>query len=147
MAVTPLQARCRSCLGDFFLFEIVDRRSTTCPRCGRILTDSDHVFIEAAQRADMAQRQLIKELGRIQSAHGVLSTLPNTLLRNVFEELNWERPFRADAALANEELALLDKHRARWRAYRTEGTESVTRAGRRKLFRRRRSERCHEAFR
>jgi hypothetical protein len=86
----------------------------------------------------MAQRLLIKELRRVHAAHGVLSILPSTLLRNVFEELNWERPFRVDATFANEELALLDEHRAGWRAYRTDATESETRAGWRRLFRRRR---------
>jgi hypothetical protein len=95
----------------------------------------------------MAQHSLIKELRRIHAAHGVLSILPSTLLRNVFEGLDWERPFRADAALADEELARLDKHRARWRAYRTDATESETRAGWRKLFawRRRRDDVAKDA--
>lgn len=137
MPVTPLQARCRSCLGDFFLFEIVDRQSTTCPRCGQILTDSDYVFLDAARRADLAQRLLIKELGRIHAAQGVLSVRPSTLLRNVFEGLNWERPFRERPALANEELAQLDKYRARWRGYGRDGSESVSKVRRRRPLRRR----------
>ena len=125
MPVSPLQARCRHCLGDFFLFEIVDRRSTTCPRCGRTLTDTDEFFLEAAEWADVAQRLLIEQLRHVQSAHGVLSVLPNTLLRNVFEQLDWERPFRADAALADQEIALLDKYRARWRAHRADRATTI----------------------
>jgi hypothetical protein len=67
----------------------------------------------------------------------VLSILPNTLLRNVFEGLNWERPFRENPALANDELAQLDKHRARWRGYQGDGSESVSEVRRRRPPRRR----------
>lgn len=129
MATTPLQARCRRCLADFFLFEIVDRRKTTCPRCGSLLTDSDWVFLEAAQNADAAQRVLVRELARIHAAQGVLAIHPKTLLRNLFEGLNWERPFREDAAFADEALADLDRYRTRWQAHRDDVDATAAGAG------------------
>jgi hypothetical protein len=116
MAVTPLQARCRRCHADFFLFEIVDRRSTTCPRCGRSLSDSDFVFLEAAQNAEAALRMLVRSLVRIHGSHGVLGMLPGSLFRNLFEGINWERSFREDRAFASEALEDLDRYRARWQA-------------------------------
>ena len=125
MPVAPIQARCKRCRRDFYLFELVDRRNTTCPRCGWALTDSPHVLLEEARRVDAAQRALVNALQRVHAAHGVLSILPHTVLRNIFEEVDWQRPFQESETLVNEELAHLDKHREGWLEHRSDVAEDA----------------------
>ena len=63
MAVTPTEARCRRCKADLHLFELLDYRSGTCPRCGWTITP-DHAsqLLEDAARADIAQRHIVGAL-------------------------------------------------------------------------------------
>jgi hypothetical protein len=68
VAVTAIKARCRRCRQDFHLFEVLDQRDGTCPRCGWSL--SHHwtaTLLEEAARADIAQRHLVAALRRLRN--------------------------------------------------------------------------------
>jgi hypothetical protein len=110
MAVTPIAARCRRCSEDFYLFELGDHRSGTCPRCGWILTlDWTAVLLEEASRADLAQRHLVGALRNLRSLPGNLVLRPQTVLRNLFEEVGWEQDLAEDPELLREELHALGR--------------------------------------
>jgi hypothetical protein len=108
MAVTPIEARCRRCGEDFHLFEVTEQRRGTCPRCGWMLTpDWTAKLLEDAARADIAQRHLVGALRSLRNLPGNVAVRPHTVLRNLFEEVGWQRDFAEDPALLREELAEL----------------------------------------
>ena len=107
MPVTA-EIRCGRCDGDFSLFELLDTRSGSCPRCGRRLTDDwAPVLIEEAARVDLAQRQLAKSLRRLRSLPGTFVVLPHSILRNVSEALGWDAPVVDDGGSLDDQRKLL----------------------------------------
>lgn len=115
MPVTPIEARCRRCGDDFHLFEVRDQRLGTCPRCGWILTpDWTAKLLEDAARADIAQRHLVGALRSLRNLPGNVAVRPHTVLRNLFEEVGWQRDLVEDPGLLREELRELRRLLASW---------------------------------
>ena len=115
----PIQARCRRCGGDFFrpffLFEVVEATTGECPRCHRPLSpDWTPVLRGEARRADAAQRQLVSALRRLVGLPGNLEILPHSVLRNLFEEIGWERALAAEPTLISEEVRRLREQVQAW---------------------------------
>lgn len=99
MAVTPIGAQCERCGEEFHLFELLDTRTGTCPRCNQALTpDWTQQLLEESQRADRAMRQLVASLRRLNSLPGTFTVQPASVLRNVVEETGWELLDRRTAA-------------------------------------------------
>jgi hypothetical protein len=115
MAVAPIQARCDRCAQDFHLFELLDRRTGRCPRCGRTLTeDWTSTLLEEAARADIAQRHLVAALRSLHQLPGVFSIQPYSVLRNLFEEAGWDHERMKDPDWVREELPRLRALLAGW---------------------------------
>lgn len=90
MTVTPIQARCQRCGGDFHLFEVVDARTGLCPRCGwRLTEDWTAALLDDAARADIAQRHLVAALRNLRNLPGTMTLLPSSVLRNIMNEVGW----------------------------------------------------------
>ena len=105
MAVTPIQARCRRCREDFSLFEILDQRSGICPRCGVSLSpDWTANLLEDAALVDVAQRHFVGALRSLRNHPGNVLLRPHTVLRNLFEEVGWERDLADHPDVLHEEL-------------------------------------------
>ena len=103
MPVTPIEARCRRCGGDFQLSEVRNERRGTCPRCGWILSpDWTARVLEEVARADFAQRHLVGALCSLQSLPGNLAVKPHTVLRNLMEEVGWQDAIARDGMLHDE---------------------------------------------
>lgn len=110
VTVGPIQARCRRCAGDFDLFEVVDGRSGMCPRCGwRLTEDWAAALLEAAARAEGAQRQLVAALRRLRDLPGNLVLLPSSLVRNVIEEVGWTADLEEHRELLTDERRRLSR--------------------------------------
>lgn len=93
MTVTPVEARCNRCRGDFLLSELLEARDGCCPRCRWRLTDDwAAVLLEEAARVDAAQRSLAGSLRRLRDLPGNMVLLPHPVLRNLTEALGWDRP-------------------------------------------------------
>ena len=111
----PIQARCRRCGGDFFLFEVVEATTGECPRCHWPLSpDWTPVLRDEARRADVAQRQLVSALRRLVGLPGNVEILPHSVLRNLFEEIGWERALAAEPGLITEEVRRLREQVEAW---------------------------------
>lgn len=114
-AAAPIQARCRRCQGDFFLYEVVEDQTGECPRCRWPLTpDWVPLLMEEAKRADAAQRHLVIALRRLVGVPGNLEILPHSVLRNLFEEIGWERELASEPALIREEVRRLRERVEAW---------------------------------
>jgi hypothetical protein len=105
MTVSPIEARCRRCGDDFFLFELLDARDGNCPRCGWILTrDWTDKLLEDARRADAAQLHLVRALRSLRALPGNVVPRPSSLLRNLVEQVRWQHDLIEDPELLQEEL-------------------------------------------
>jgi hypothetical protein len=130
MAVTPIEARCRRCGEDFHLFELLDDRSGRCPRCGWTLTqDWTHKLLEDAKRADISQRHLVAALRSLQNLPGNITVRPHTVMRNLFEEVGWERDAAADPALLRSEIREFRHYLAEWELLDPEVAEAQPHRG------------------
>jgi hypothetical protein len=97
MPVTPIAAHCRRCSRPFHLYEIVDGRDGCCPRCNRILSDDwTAVLREEASRADVALRDLVGALRRLRTVPSNAAVSPQSIMRNLFEEVGWQRDIEHD---------------------------------------------------
>lgn len=115
MAVTPIEAHCRRCLERFYLFELLDDRTGRCPRCGRTLSqDWVPELLRQARTADITQRRLIASLRGLRDIPGNLMLRPHTVLRNLFEEVGWQRDLAENPAALREELRELHRLLAEW---------------------------------
>ncbi len=114
-AAAPIQARCRRCQGDFFLYEVVEDKTGECPRCRWPLSpDWVPLLMEEAKRADAAQRHLVTALRRLVGLPGNMEILPHSVLRNLFEEIGWERELASEPALIREEVRRLRERVEAW---------------------------------
>jgi hypothetical protein len=115
MTVTPIQARCSRCLGDFQLFEVVEARTGLCPRCGwRLTEDWTAALLDDAARADIAQRHLVGALRGLRNLPGSLVLLPHSVLRNVVAEVGWTRDTTEHFELLADERRRLDELHRTW---------------------------------
>jgi hypothetical protein len=115
MALVPIEARCRRCRGDFHLFELLDDRSGTCPRCGWPLTvDWTDLLLDDAARADIAQRLLVGALRNLRSLPGNMALRPHVVLRNLFEEVGWQNELADDPEMLREALGELRRLLTAW---------------------------------
>lgn len=115
MAVAPIKARCRRCRSDFHLFELLDSRSGTCPRCGWTLTpDWTSQLLLGAARADIAQRHLVGALRSLRNLPGNVAVRPHVLVRNLFEEVGWQTDLAEDPDMLREELRELRRLLIAW---------------------------------
>jgi hypothetical protein len=131
MAVTPIKARCQRCHEDFHLFELLDERSGCCPRCGWTLTqDWTHKLLQDAQRADVALRHLVAALRSLHNLPGNVFVRPHTVLRNLFEEVSWQRDLATDPTLLRSELRELRRLLAEWELLDPEVAEAQPHRGR-----------------
>ena len=129
MAAAPIQARCRRCGGDFFLFEVVEAKTGECPRCHWPLSpDWNPLLFEEARRADAAQRHLVIALRRLVGLPGNLEILPHSVLRNLFEEIAWERELAGEPALIREEVRRLREQVEAWERLAPDQTAADERA-------------------
>jgi hypothetical protein len=115
MPVTPIEARCRRCGDDFALFEVRVQRTGVCPRCGWMLTpDWTAKLLEDAAVADVAQRHLVNALRSLRSLPGNAVVRPHTVLRNLFEEVGWQKDLADDPEMLRDELRELRRLVAAW---------------------------------
>ena len=131
MAVTAITARCRRCRQDFHLFEVLDHRDGTCPRCGWSL--SHHwtaTLLEEAARADIAQRHLVDALRRLRNLPGNVLLRPHIVLRNLFEEVGWHKDLADDTDTLQEELPELRQLLAAWELLDPDVAAALPRRGR-----------------
>jgi len=114
-AAAPIQARCRRCQGDFFLYEVVEDKTGECPRCQWPLSpDWTPLLLEEAKRADAAQRDLVTALRRLVGLPGNMEILPHSVLRNLFEDIGWERALASEPVLIREEIRRLRERVEAW---------------------------------
>jgi hypothetical protein len=129
MHATPIEARCRRCSADFYLFELIAQRSGRCPRCGHGLTpDWSAALLDSTIRAIGAQRALVGALYRLNDLPGDMVLRPHTVLRSMFEEIGWERELADDPQLLGEELHELRQLLGEWERLapaRTEDTKAT----------------------
>lgn len=105
MYASPIEARCRGCNNEFYLYELVDRQDGSCPRCSTLLSpDWTPALLEEAGRADSAQELLVRSLRRLAGIPGNFELLPHSVLRNLFEEVGWEEDLAREAKVMSEEL-------------------------------------------
>jgi hypothetical protein len=115
MPVTPIEARCRRCNADFHLFELLEHRSGTCPRCGWSLTpDWTSQLLDDAARADIAQRHLVGALRNLRDLPGNVAVRPHVVLRNLLEEVGWQKDLADDPDMLREELRELRRLLVAW---------------------------------
>jgi hypothetical protein len=115
MTVTPVQARCTRCAGDFALGELLVRNDGCCPRCGWRLTDDwAPVLLDEARRVDFLQRHLAISLRRLRDLPGNVALLPHPVLRNVADALGWEGPGPEDGDHLDDQRKLLADLAADW---------------------------------
>jgi len=115
VAVTAIKGRCRRCRQDFHLFELLDHRDGTCPRCAWSLShDWTPTLLEEAARADIAQRHLVDALRRLRNLPGNVLLRPHIVLRNLFEEVGWHKDLAEDTEFLQEELSELRQLIASW---------------------------------
>lgn len=120
MTVTPVEARCTRCRGQFLLADLLHDRTGNCPRCGRQLTDDwVSLLLDEARRADRAQQHLTASLRRLRELPGALRLLPHPVLRNVAESLGWEEPDDADDGLLDDQRKRLEEMAKAWPARAT----------------------------
>jgi hypothetical protein len=74
-------------------------------------------LLEDAARADIAQRHLIGALRGLRSLPGNVAVRPHTVLRNLFEEVGWQRDLAEDPELLREELAELRRLVHAWERF------------------------------
>ena len=109
MTVTPVEARCTRCGGDFALAELLVRRDGCCPRCGWRLTDDwASVLLDEARHVDVASKHLAASLRRLRELPGNLVLLPHPVLRNIVDALGWEDAVDDDGALDDQRKLLTD---------------------------------------
>jgi hypothetical protein len=131
VAVTAIKARCRRCREDFHLFEVLDHRDGTCPRCGWSLSyDWTATLLEEAARADIAQRHLVDALRRLRGLPGNVLLRPHIVLRNLFEEVGWHKDMAEDTDTLQEELPELRRLLAAWEMLDPDVTADVPHRGR-----------------
>jgi hypothetical protein len=131
VAVTAIEARCRRCREDFPLFELLDHRNGTCPRCGWSL--SHHwtaTLLEEAALADIAQRHLVAALRGLRNLPGNVLLRPHTVLRNLFEEVGWHEDLGEDPDTLEEELRELRQLLAAWELLDPAAAAALPRRGR-----------------
>jgi hypothetical protein len=115
MAVRSIQARCRRCGDDFTLADLLDDRRGVCLRCGWPLThDWTPKLLGDAARAEAAQRQLVSALRSLRNLPGNVVVRPHTVLRNLFDEVGWQRDLAEDPELLREELRELRRALLEW---------------------------------
>ena len=115
MPVTPIEARCRRCGGDFSLFEVRVQRTGVCPRCAWMLTpDWTAKLLEDAAVADIAQRHLVNALRSLRNLPGNAAVRPHTVLRNLFEEVGWQTDLAEDPEMLRGELRELRRLIGAW---------------------------------
>jgi RNA polymerase subunit RPABC4/transcription elongation factor Spt4 len=125
MATSPIQARCRRCQGDLYLFEVVEEKTGECPRCHSPLSpDWTPVLIDEARRADAAQRTLVASLRRLVGLPGNLDLVPYSVLRNLFEEVGWEQDLEAEPGLVQEGVRRLREQLDAWERLSPEDQEA-----------------------
>ncbi len=115
MPVTPIEARCRRCDGDFSLFEVRVQQTGVCPRCGWMLTpDWTAKLLEDAAVADIAQRHLVSALRSLRNLPGNAMVRPHTVLRNLFEEVGWQKDLAEAPEMLRDDLRELRRLVAAW---------------------------------
>ncbi|HEX4217932.1 MAG TPA: hypothetical protein VHZ02_06170 [Acidimicrobiales bacterium] len=115
MYASPIEARCRHCNNEFYLYELVDRQDGSCPRCATLLSpDWTPALLEEARRADGAQELLVRSLRRLTGIPGNFELLPHSVLRNLFEEVGWEEDLAREANVMSEELQRIHEELQTW---------------------------------
>ncbi len=71
-------------------------------------------MLEQAARADIAHRHLIGALRELHEVPGNLLVRPQSVLRNLFEEVGWQRDLAETPKLLEEELAEARHLLAEW---------------------------------
>jgi hypothetical protein len=115
MPATPITAMCRRCTERFHLFELRDHMTGLCPRCGWILTpDWSAKLLEDAAVAEIAQRYLISALRNLRTLPGNVAVQPHSVMKNLFEEVGWQRDLIDDQDMLRDELKQLRALLAQW---------------------------------
>jgi hypothetical protein len=116
MPTRPITAHCRRCGDSFHLYEIAEAGHGTCPRCNRILSDDwTMVLREESARAEVAMRDLVGALRRLRTIPSNAAVSPQSVLRNLFEEVGWQRDIESDPLRYAAEVAAIDELLAGWR--------------------------------
>lgn len=111
----PIQARCRRCGRDFYLYELLQQQTGNCPRCGWPLApEYTALMLEEAARAERAQKELVTALRRLVGLPGNLDLKPYSVLRNLFDEVGWEQDLMAEPELVKAEIEQLRRQAERW---------------------------------
>lgn len=115
MTVASIEAHCRQCGATFTLRDLLLEQSGRCPACGILLApDWTPVLLEAASRAEMAQARLVEGLRRLVGLPGFVEILPGVIIRNLFEEVDWEPDLSADPDAVEHELQAMRQELNLW---------------------------------
>jgi hypothetical protein len=115
VAIQPIVAHCRHCSGELTLAEVVEEYTGLCPRCGWLLSpDWVTLLLEESRRAEQSQQDLVASLHRLVTLPGNLELTPESVLRNLMEEVDWELALRDDPALAATTVRYLREKLAQW---------------------------------
>ena len=119
MAITPIEARCRACRNELLLAEIGELGTGECPRCRRPLSpDWTPLLLEESRQVDRLQERFVGSLHRLANIPGNLELIPSSVLRNLFEEVGWDKVLAAEPDLLREQIDLV--------RYEVEGWNELT---------------------
>jgi hypothetical protein len=109
-----IRAHCRACHYSIYLSEFVRSPflETHCPSCGRDLAENDpqRVRREAA-RAVRAHDDLVESVRFLVNVRGNLELVPHTLVRELFEEVDWRHDeIVQDRELIEREIEALERY-------------------------------------
>ena len=109
-----IRAHCRACHYSIYLTEFVRSPflETHCPSCGRDLAENDpqRVRREAA-RAVRAHDDLVESVRFLVNVRGNLELVPHTLVRELFEEIDWRHDeIVEDRELIEREIEALERY-------------------------------------
>jgi hypothetical protein len=115
VAITPIEARCRACQNELLLAEIAELGTGECPRCRRPLSpDWTPLLLEETRQVDRLQERFVGSLHRLSNIPGNLELIPNSVLRNLFEEVGWDKVLAADPDLLRGQIDLLRDEVEAW---------------------------------
>jgi hypothetical protein len=115
VAITPIEGRCRACQNELLLAEVAELGTGECPRCLRPLSpDWTPLLLEESRQADRLQERLVGSLHRLVNLPGNLELFPNSVLRNLFEEVGWDKVLAAEPDVLRGQVELVRDEVEAW---------------------------------
>lgn len=112
---SPIEARCHHCGSKFDLGELTSAGTGRCPMCNTLLSPEwTNVLLEHAVLALRAQASLVKALRRLNGLPGNMRLLPHSVLRNLFEEIGWEKELAVEPSALEDEIRFIRMELDNW---------------------------------